>query len=94
MKNYTERPDTINPKMYEGLMDMSWQLGQKGISGFNKAFKGIAEGDTTAIRKETGTYFKVNGKSRLDKRRHNLRMDEYFHYNSGGKLIPRKPKDK
>lgn len=58
MKNYTERPDTINPKMYEGLMDMSWQLGQKGISGFNKAFKGIAEGDTTAIREETGTYFK------------------------------------
>lgn len=83
---YTHATDTVSPQIKEGLADLRWQVGSLG--GFPKLLKSVATGDLNGIQEESKTsyYNKKEGKMKLDKRRHDARLDKYFHYMDGGKL--------
>lgn len=83
---HTHATDTVSPQIKEGLADLRWQVGSLG--GFPKLLKSVATGDLKGIQEESKTYYKNNqmGKMTLDKRRHEARLRDYFHYGLGGKM--------
>lgn len=84
---YTHATDTVSPQIKEGLADLRWQTGS--LTGFPKLLKSVATGNLRGIQEETKTYYKNNqtGKMTLDKRRHDARLKNYFHYKNGGTLL-------
>lgn len=86
LRDYTTYPDTVSPQIKEGLADLRWQT--CSLKGFPKLLKSVATGNLRGIQEESKTYYynKKEGKMKLDKRRHDARLDKYFHYKDGGKL--------
>lgn len=91
LKAVTQFPDTVSPQIKEGLADLRYQTGAL-VSTYPKLLKAVAKGDTKGLARESKVYFYDNNKKAMsfDKSRYNFRMENYFHYNSGGKLIPKK----
>ncbi len=83
LSNYTQMPDTISPQMKEGLADIDYQMGN--IGQYKKLMKAIAIGDYPNILQESKVKF--GPQQKVDTRRYQLRLQDYFHYNLGG-IIP------
>lgn len=84
---HTTYPDTVSPQIKEGLADLRWQVGSLE-SHFPNLLDAVAHGDLRKIQEESKTYFtnSKTGKKQLDKRRHDLRKKNYFHYGDGGRI--------
>ena len=88
LKPYTTYPDTVSPQIKEGLADLRYQVGSLG--GYSKLLQHVARGNIKGIQRESRVMFKNNNTNRMqyDKRRHQLRLDNYFHYRFGGNILP------
>lgn len=91
LRDYTKYPDTISPQIKEGLADLRYQTGFLK-TGYPKLLKAVAEGNLKGIQEESKVYFKDSKtqKKKIDKTRYQNRLDNYFHYLKGGRLIKRK----
>ena len=88
LKPYTNYPDTVSPQIKEGLADLRCQVGSLG--GYSKLLQHVARGNIKGIQRESRVMFRNNNTNRMqyDKRRHQLRLDNYFHYRFGGNILP------
>ena len=86
MRRYTNYPDTVSPQIKEGLADIRYQVGSLG--GFPKLLRAVAKGDLNGMRRESRVMYRNNntGKMEYDKRRHEARQRNYFHYQYGGSV--------
>lgn len=89
LQGHTNMPDTISPQIKAGLADLRWQTGS--LLGFPKLLNAVSTGNLKGIQEESKTYYRngQTGKMTLDKRRHDIRLRDYFHYGLGGKMKPR-----
>ena len=83
LRRYTNYPDTVSPQIKEGLADLRYQVGSLG--GYPKLLQSVARGDLNGIRRESRVMYRNNktGKMEYDKRRHEARLRDYFHYRLG-----------
>ena len=88
LRRYTNYPDTVSPQIKEGLADIRYQVGSLG--GFPKLLRAVAKGDLNEMRQESRVMYRNNntGKMEYDKRRHEARLRNYFHYGQGGMISP------
>ena len=88
LRRYTNYPDTVSPQIKEGLADIRYQVGSLG--GFPKLLRAVAKGDLNGIRRESRVMYRNNntGKMEYDRRRHEARLRNYFHYGQGGMISP------
>ena len=88
LRRYTNYPDTVSPQIKEGLADIRYQVGSLG--GFPKLLRAVAKGDLNGMRRESRVMYRNNntGKMEYDKRRHEARLRNYFHYRQGGMISP------
>ena len=88
LRRYTNYPDTVSPQIKEGLADIRYQVGSLG--GFPKLLRAVAKGDLNGMRRESRVMYRNNntGKMEYDKRRHEARLRNYFHYGQGGMISP------
>ena len=88
LRRYTNYPDTVSPQIKEGLADIRYQVGSLG--GFPKLLRAVAKGDLNGIRRESRVMYRNNntGKMEYDRRRHEARLRNYFHYRQGGMISP------
>mgnify|MGYP004568247195 CR=1 FL=1 len=86
LRRYTNYPDTVSPQIKEGLADIRYQVGSLG--GFPKLLRAVAKGDLNEMRQESRVMYRNNntGKVEYDKRRHEARQRNYFHYQYGGSV--------
>ena len=86
LKPYTNFPDTVSPQIITGLADLSYQVGS--LKGYPKLLKSVAKGDLKGIQRESRVMYRNNitGKMEYDKRRHEARQRNYFHYQYGGSV--------
>ena len=86
LRRYTNYPDTVSPQIKEGLADIRYQVGSLG--GFPKLLRAVAKGDLKGIQRESRVMYRNNitGKMEYDKRRHEARQRNYFHYQYGGSV--------
>ena len=86
LRRYTNYPDTVSPQIKEGLADIRYQVGSLG--GFPKLLRAVAKGDLNEMRQESRVMYRNNntGKMEYDKRRHEARQRNYFHYQYGGSV--------
>ena len=86
LRRYTNYPDTVSPQIKEGLADIRYQVGSLG--GFPKLLRAVAKGDLNGMRRESRVMYRNNntGKMEYDKRRHEARQRNYFHYQYGGSV--------
>ena len=86
LSKYTDYPDTVSPQIKEGLADIRYQVGTLG--GFPKLLRAVAKGDLNGMRRESRVMYRNNntGKVEYDKRRHEARQRNYFHYQYGGSV--------
>lgn len=82
LPKYTSMPDTISPQMKEGLADIDYQMGN--IGQYKKLMTAIAQGDYPQIVEQSKVRF--GPEQKVDTRRHQLRLQDYFYYNLGGEL--------
>lgn len=84
LSKYTLFPDTVSPQIKEGLIDIEWQTGN--IKEYPKLLQSIASGDIKGIENESGTTFtnQKTGEKHFDKKHHDERIHDYFHYGIGG----------
>lgn len=84
---HTAYPDTISPQIKEGLADLRWQTGPLE-SNYPNLLDAVAHGDLGKIQEESKTYFTNPnvGQKQFDKRRHDFRKKNYFHYADGGQI--------
>ena len=88
LSKYTDYPDTVSPQIKEGLADIRYQVGSLG--GFLKLLWAVAKGDLNGMRRESRVMYRNNntGKMEYDRRRHEARLRNYFHYGQGGMISP------
>ena len=88
LRRYTNYPDTVSPQIKEGLADIRYQVGSLG--GFPKLLRAVAKGDLNGMRRESRVMYRNNntGKMEYDRRRHEARLRNYFHYRQGGMISP------
>lgn len=88
LRRYTNYPDTVSPQIKEGLADIRYQVGSLG--DFPKLLRAVAKGDLNGMRRESRVMYRNNntGKMEYDKRRHEARLRNYFHYGQGGMISP------
>ena len=88
LRRYTNYPDTVSPQIKEGLADIRYQVGSLG--GFPKLLRAVAKGDLNGMRRESRVMYRNNntGKMEYDRRRHEARLRNYFHYGQGGMISP------
>ena len=88
LSKYTDYPDTVSPQIKEGLADIRYQVGSLG--GFPKLLRAVAKGDLNGMRRESRVMYRNNntGKMEYDRRRHEARLRNYFHYGQGGMISP------
>ena len=88
LRRYTNYPDTVSPQIKEGLADIRYQVGSLG--GFPKLLRAVAKGDLNGMRRESRLMYRNNntGKMEYDRRRHEARLRNYFHYGQGGMISP------
>ena len=88
LSKYTDYPDTVSPQIKEGLADIRYQVGSLG--GFPKLLRAVAKGDLNGMRRESMVMYRNNntGKMEYDRRRHEARLRNYFHYGQGGMISP------
>ena len=86
LRRYTNYPDTVSPQIKEGLADIRYQVGS--LVGFPKLLRAVAKGDLNGMRRESRVMYRNNntGKMEYDKRRHEARQRNYFHYQYGGSV--------
>ena len=86
LKPYTNFPDTVSPQIITGLADLSYQVGS--LKGYPKLLQSVAKGDLKGIQRESRVMYRNNitGKMEYDKRRHEARQRNYFHYQYGGSV--------
>lgn len=85
--------DALPQNIQEGLIDMHWQLGTKGLDEYNKMFLGLKNNDIDSVRREIMTYYYSNNKKKMvpDINRYKTRLEKYFHsLKVGGKFTPKK----
>lgn len=68
--------------------DLRYQVGSLG--GYSKLLQHVARGNIKGIQRESRVMFKNNNTKQMqyDKRRHQLRLNNYFHYRFGGNIPP------
>lgn len=88
LRRYTNYPDTVSPQIKEGLADIRYQVGSLG--GFPKLLRAVAKGDLNGMRRESRVMYRNNntGKMEYDRRRHEARLRNYFHYGQGCMISP------
>ena len=88
LRRYTNYLDTVSPQIKEGLADIRYQVGSLG--GFPKLLRAVAKGDLNGMRRESRLMYRNNntGKMEYDRRRHEARLRNYFHYGQGGMISP------
>ena len=88
LRRYTNYPDIVSPQIKEGLADIRYQVGSLG--GFPKLLRAVAKGDLNGMRRESRVMYRNNntGKMEYDRRRHEARLRNYFHYRQGGMISP------
>lgn len=86
LRPYTNFPDTVSPQIVAGLADLSYQVGS--LKGYPKLLQSVAKGDLKGIQRESRVMYRNNitGKMEYDKRRHEARLRDYFHYLYGGSV--------
>ncbi len=72
-------PATLTNDVFAGLIDMQWQLGEKGLQEYNNLWKAVAHNDYEGIRRVSLTKWYDKKGEHPDINRQKFRNATYFH---------------